>query len=56
MSEIDELVNTFDNLNMNNTLIRAYIIYNNIYNNNFNNIISNNCDCDCNYELLLEIN
>lgn len=56
MSEIDELVNTFDNLNMNNTLIRAYIIYNNKYHNNFNNIISNNCDCDCNYELLLEIN
>jgi len=54
IDEISELVDSFDNLNMNNALIRAYVVYNNKYHNNFNNIISNNCDY--NYEILLEIN
>jgi len=54
MSEIDDLVDTFDNLNINNTLIRAYVEYNNKYHDNFHNFISNNCDY--NFEILLEIN
>jgi hypothetical protein len=54
MSEIDDLVDTFDNLNINITLIRAYVGYNNKYHDNFHNFISNNCDY--NFEILLEIN
>ena len=54
MSEVDELVDTFENLNINNTLIRAYTEYNNKYHDNFHNFIFNNCEY--NYEILLEIN
>jgi UDP-glucose 6-dehydrogenase len=55
MSEINELINNFNNLNINNTLIRAYIEYNNKHHNDyyFYNYINNHSD---NYELLLEIN
>jgi hypothetical protein len=60
MSDIDSLINNFDNLNVNNSLIRAYVEYNNYYHNNeigniyFYNFINKNNEH--NEEILLEIN
>ena len=55
-SDIDELTNTFENLNINHSLIRAYVVYNSMHHNNyyFFDYISNNYEH--NHEILLEIN
>lgn len=53
-TEINELTNIFDNFFIDNSLIKAYIIYNNKNHNNFNDYLINNYDY--NNEILLDIN
>jgi hypothetical protein len=53
-SDIDELTHSLDNFCIDNSLIQAYVAYNNKNHDNFHDFIANNYDY--NYEILLDIN
>ena len=53
-SDIDELTHSLDNFYIDNSLIQAYVTYNNKNHDNFHNFIANNYDYY--YEILLDIN